>query len=861
MNDFQNISQDFYFIKKSNIEFLNSIKIIYNIFESIIKNMKTNLNNYQISIEKIFNSNEIKLSPFFSLFEKIIEIINLFNLTCNEFLKKLNKNFLEPFFILTKNLEEFTNNNISNFKILSNKLIEQKNNLNSSYSNYLNSFNQNKNNENNYSKFINNENLYKYEIIKTNNLIEDSNKNFKTLIEQTNNKKLKTIIILKDFCSKFVNNISNLDFAKINEKIKLLFEKNGIFEQIKTNKNIFYNFNEENRFKLENFKELKNDENNNNNNNNNNINDFEIIIDEEIPNKNNKKTEKIYIKNLLNKEEFNIDFIKNFIDFIGEKIKIEDEYCYSNFLKFISKLNLNYKNEIYFSNEKNIIHFSKILNSILSQLNINDLNHLEYYFLKIVNLSEKTFSNENFLSFYLSKNNKIFNSLIFWVNLFNFELYDKINKIISEKLLQKKKNFKYEKFIKLFKKNKFFEHFNLDEEKKIKLKNIFNSIFNDLTFKYLKHLIFFKNSQGFCSSFLNEISSMFLFDEIYYKFFLNFIECFYEKKIKFVHNKKKINFILNHSIYYLNKENYLNLLLINKHFKNLFLKKIIKIFIYKNSSNSFESKLNFYNKIFKIDLIKKNYNYNNLLLEYKNLPNKKNIPNSNIIEFDGVRSFIFIKTEENIEKLKNILNLLNYKFSKTGYSQGMNNLVSFFLELFNYNEESTFYFLVGIFQFTDYVNLFKNDCQNLKMFFFIVEKIIEILFPKLYFIFKNNSIETGYFSYSLFITLFTFSYSEKIKKSIFFIIENFIYDEWKAILVAIFTILYHYKNDIYNLKKEKIAEFLVNKIFKQDFLFDENFNVFIEEYSKNKKIIHKNLIENIKKLWNFKNNFNININN
>ena len=31
--------------------------------------------------------------------------------------------------------------------------------------------------------------------------------------------------------------------------------------------------------------------------------------------------------------------------------------------------------------------------------------------------------------------------------------------------------------------------------------------------------------------------------------------------------------------------------------------------------------------------------------------------------------------EENIEKLKNILNLLNYKFSKIGYSQGMNNLV------------------------------------------------------------------------------------------------------------------------------------------------------------------------------------------
>ena len=59
------------------------------------------------------------------------------------------------------------------------------------------------------------------------------------------------------------------------------------------------------------------------------------------------------------------------------------------------------------------------------------------------------------------------------------------------------------------------------------------------------------------------------------------------------------------------------------------------------------------------------------------------------------------------------------------------------------------------------------------MFFFIVEKIIEIYFPNLFFIFNNNSIESGYFSYSLFITLFTFCFSEKIKKSILFIIENF----------------------------------------------------------------------------------------
>ena len=858
MNDFQNISQDFYLIKKSNNEFLNSTKMIFNFFDSIIKNMKNNLNNYETSIKKILNLNEIKFSPFFSLFEKIIEIINLINFSSNEFLNKLNKTFLEPFLILTNNLEEFTNNNNSNFKLLSNKLIEQKNNLNFSYSNYLNSYNQFKNNENEYSKFINNENLYKYEIIKINNLIEDSNKNFKTLIEQSNNKKLKTMIILKDFCAKFVNNLSKFDFSEINEKIKNLFNENGIFENLKKNKNIFYNFNEENRFKLENFQDLKNDENNFNfNNNNNNINDFEIIVDDEEFDKNNNKNEKFFIKNLLNKEEFNIDFIKNFIDFIGEKNKIEDEFFYSNFSKFLNKLNLKFKNEIYFFNEKNLIHFSKILNSILTNLNENNLNE-KIYFLKIVNLSEKTFSNENFLSFYLSKNNKIFNSKNFWLNLFNFELYENINKIINEKKIYKK-ILKYEKFIKLFQKNNFFEYFKLNEEKTIFFKNIFNNIFNNLIFKYLKHLIFFKNSLEFCESILNEITSFFLFDENYYKFYLFFIKCFYIK-IKFNNNKKKINYYLNHSIFYLNQENYLNLLLLNKNFNKIFFKKIFKIFIYKNLTNSFEFKQKFYNIIFKIDFIKKNYNFNNLLLEYKNLPNKKNIPNSNIIEFDVVRSFILIKNDENIEKLKNILNLINYKFSKIGYSQGMNNLVSYFLELFNYNEEKTFYFIVGIFLFTDYLNLFINDCQNLKMFFFIVEKIIEIYFPNLFFIFNNNSIESGYFSYSLFITLFTFCFSEKIKKSILFIIENFIYDDFKAIFVAIFTVINYYKNDILNIKKEKIVEFIVNKIFTKNFLYDENFNVFVEEYSKNKKIIHKNLIENIKNLFILKNKFKININ-
>ena len=545
MNDFQNISQDFYFIKKSNIEFLNSTKMIYNLFESIIKNMKNNLNNYETSIKKILNLNEIKFSPFFSLFEKIIEIINLFNFSVNEFINKLNKNFLEPFLILTNNLEEFTNNNNSNFKLLSNKLIEQKNNLNFSYSNYLNSFNLFKNNENEYSKFINNENLYKYEIIKTNNLIEDSNKNFKILIEQTNNKKLKTMIILKDFCMKFVKNVSNFDFSKINEKIKILFDENGIFEILKKNKNLFYNFNEENRFKLEKFQDLKNDENKIINNNNN-FNDFEIIVDENEFEKNDKKSEKFYIKNLLNKEEFNIDFIKNFIDFIDEKNKIDDEYFYSNFIKFINKLNLKFKNEIYFLNEKNLIHFSKILNSILTNLNENNLNDLNYYYLNIVNLSEKTFSNENFLSFYLLKNNKIFNSKNFWLKLFNFELYEKINKIINEKKIYKKKKiFKYEKFIKLFEKKNFFDYFKLNEEKTILFKNIFNNIFNNLILKYLKIFILFKNSHEFCESILNEITTFFLFDENYYKFYLIFIKCFCIKKIKFNYNKKNINYYLN----------------------------------------------------------------------------------------------------------------------------------------------------------------------------------------------------------------------------------------------------------------------------------------------------------------------------
>ena len=83
------------------------------------------------------------------------------------------------------------------------------------------------------------------------------------------------------------------------------------------------------------------------------------------------------------------------------------------------------------------------------------------------------------------------------------------------------------------------------------------------------------------------------------------------------------------------------------------------------------------------------------------------------------------------------------------------------------------------------------------------------------------------------------------------IIENFCVDGWISVIRDGYTVLKYYENDIWNYPKEDIMYFIINKLPTKDLLKNENFETFRNEYNKSRKVIKKELISNITKIYCF----------
>ena len=59
----------------------------------------------------------------------------------------------------------------------------------------------------------------------------------------------------------------------------------------------------------------------------------------------------------------------------------------------------------------------------------------------------------------------------------------------------------------------------------------------------------------------------------------------------------------------------------------------------------------------------------------------------------------------------------------------------------------------------------------------------------------------------------------------------------------------YYENDIWNYPKEDIMHFVINQLPTRDLLKNENFETFRKEYNKSRKVIKKELISNITKIY------------
>ena len=202
-------------------------------------------------------------------------------------------------------------------------------------------------------------------------------------------------------------------------------------------------------------------------------------------------------------------------------------------------------------------------------------------------------------------------------------------------------------------------------------------------------------------------------------------------------------------------------------FKNILLKK---------KDLPLDIRLNIWKNILKIvNILSFIQNYFKSVNNYSEILKQVNISSqqliNEIITLDVHRTFFEHDTENKrtvsnllFQAISNILKAVAFQKPQINYCQGMNYIASFIFQIFN-NEEESFYFMLSLFENTDFCNIFLDDLNKLKQYFYVFDRLLSLYLPELHsyfkvlnFNFQLNQIIVSYFCSPWFITLFTNTY-------------------------------------------------------------------------------------------------------
>ena len=301
-------------------------------------------------------------------------------------------------------------------------------------------------------------------------------------------------------------------------------------------------------------------------------------------------------------------------------------------------------------------------------------------------------------------------------------------------------------------------------------------------------------------------------------------------------NTKRIK-ILEKVIPFMEKKDYIKLLLISKFYNQKLKKKIYK-YILKQPDIKTETRLNIWTNLLQISKIKKEYNYREIL-------SKKDDEKSLYeIKIDIDRTAV---NPDNVElhrkKIGDILYAVTQSDGDIKYCQGMNFIACVLYETFG--EEEAFYIFLSFFRNTEYPIIFAKDLKKLKIFFYVFNRIIQLYEPELSSFLNTRNATANTFLPPWFITLFQSShqYIHDNNNVMIRILDAFVTSRYKGLMNVGIALLHNYENTLINKKYEAMMEFLINDILKSDFFKKENIDK-LEGYLERVKI-NKNLIRNI----------------
>ena len=73
------------------------------------------------------------------------------------------------------------------------------------------------------------------------------------------------------------------------------------------------------------------------------------------------------------------------------------------------------------------------------------------------------------------------------------------------------------------------------------------------------------------------------------------------------------------------------------------------------------------------------------------------------------------------------------------YCQGMNYIASFIYQIFN-DEEDSFYFMLALFEKTEFCSIFLDDLSKLKQYFYVYDRLLNLFLPEIHSYFRVSTL-------------------------------------------------------------------------------------------------------------------------
>ena len=488
-------------------------------------------------------------------------------------------------------------------------------------------------------------------------------------------------------------------------------------------------------------------------------------------------------------------------------------------------------------------------------------------------LDEK--NKRKYLCSVLGEKGNIFKEKEFWKNLLIFKINSSIKKLTDKEMKEdlKEKNKKKSKvqgamkfLIDIGTKGSAKQAKKLKKIKEKKEKELRYKALISILKEFVSHFPNFNLDMPICNDIVMEIGTEYNLEKDEIMYLISFINSnMYsiknnnmkqKPKSKYLINKindsknikqKHLLLILNSCFMFLYPKDYINLIRVNKFFKNMSEKTIFKHIFLKSDNSPLCINLFDVNKHIELWLYYLKYNKKSLIYgeQRKKILEEKLVTQFiDIINLDVDRTFFDTNQEENRQKLKNILVTLSICNPNIGYCQGMSFIGQFLLVITKYDEERSFDVFSALITKANYGNLMIDNFEQMKKYFYVFERLINIYLPDLDIILKKNNVSASYYITPWFITLFTNSFCTNHTKLLIRIFDMFVLDGWICIIRIGLLLLKHYQSFLIEMKFEEILQFLINELKeKYDFFNNSNYDKFIELYHEMK--IPKGLVINI----------------